>query len=86
MRTTVHLDSELVGEAEARAAQMGCTPKTPCAAPRRPRAVAEARPQRPIPRLPTFAGDGLQPGVDIDSNAALLDIMEDRLRWRRPLA
>lgn len=26
--------------------------------------------------LPTFAGDGLLPGVDLDSNAALLDLMD----------
>jgi hypothetical protein len=27
-------------------------------------------------RLRTFKGCGLQPGVDLDSNAALLDLME----------
>ena len=29
-------------------------------------------------RLPTFKGKGLQPGVDLDNTAGLLDIMEDR--------
>ena len=29
-------------------------------------------------RLSTFKGKGLQPGVDLDSTSALLDIMEDR--------
>ena len=29
-------------------------------------------------RLVTFKGKGLQPGVDLDSTSALLDIMEDR--------
>ena len=29
-------------------------------------------------RLPTFKGKGLQPGVDLDSTSALLDIMEER--------
>lgn len=33
---------------------------------RRPRAVA----------LPTFRGRGLQPGVDLDDNASLLDLMQ----------
>lgn len=27
--------------------------------------------------LPTFAGKGLRPGVDLDDSAALLDLMED---------
>jgi hypothetical protein len=27
-------------------------------------------------RLPTFRGSGLQPGVDLDSAASLLDLME----------
>jgi len=29
-------------------------------------------------RLPTFKGKGLQPGVDMDNTAGLLDVMEDR--------
>jgi hypothetical protein len=28
-------------------------------------------------RLVTFKGDGLQPGVDLDDNASLLDLMEE---------
>jgi hypothetical protein len=27
-------------------------------------------------KLPTFRGDGLKPGVDLDNSAELLDIME----------
>lgn len=27
--------------------------------------------------LPTFGGQGLQPGVDLDDTAALLDVMDD---------
>lgn len=29
-------------------------------------------------KLKTFRGDGLQPGVDLTSSAALLDVMEGR--------
>ena len=32
--------------------------------------------QPPATHLPTFRGQGLQPGVDLDSNAALLEIMD----------
>jgi hypothetical protein len=28
--------------------------------------------------LPTFAGKGLQPGVDLDSTASLLELMDER--------
>jgi hypothetical protein len=28
------------------------------------------------PDLPIFSGDGVHPGVDLDSNAALLDVMD----------
>lgn len=35
---------------------------------------------RPVQRrkLKTFCGDGLQPGVDLTSSAALLEVMEGR--------
>ena len=29
-------------------------------------------------KLPLFSGDGLLPGADLDSNAALLDLMSSR--------
>lgn len=32
--------------------------------------------QRERPRLPSFRGRGLQPGVDLDDAAALLELME----------
>jgi hypothetical protein len=32
--------------------------------------------QRSRVRLPTYPGWGLQPGVDLDNNAALLDLMD----------
>ncbi len=35
----------------------------------RPRAASE------VPPLPTFGGSGLQPGVDLDDTASLIDLM-----------
>ena len=35
-------------------------------------------PARGSTRLRTFRGNGVLPGVDLDSNAALTDLMEDR--------
>ena len=37
--------------------------------------AAQARPQLSISEA---CGEGLQPGVDLDDSAALLDLMEDR--------
>lgn len=39
------------------------------------RAAAAESPRRSGP-LPTFAGRGLQPGVDLDGTAALTDLMD----------
>lgn len=33
-------------------------------------------------RFPTFRGDGLMPGVDLDDNASLLDIVDEDLIMR----
>jgi Arc/MetJ-type ribon-helix-helix transcriptional regulator len=38
-------------------------------------AAAQAAPAERLP-LPTFAGRGLQPGVDLDDSAALLELMD----------
>lgn len=35
-----------------------------------------SRPQEPV-ALPVFRGKGLQPGVDLDDTAALLDLMDE---------
>ena len=35
------------------------------------------RPARKRVNLPTFRGNGVQPGVNLDNNAALLDLMDD---------
>jgi hypothetical protein len=36
----------------------------------------DAPPERGPVQLPTFAGGGLRPGVDLDDSAALLELME----------
>jgi len=36
------------------------------------------KPEPPPKPIPTFKGNGLQPGIDLSSNASLLDEMEDR--------
>jgi Ribbon-helix-helix protein, copG family len=75
MRTTIRLDPELLDEAKALAARTHRTLTQVI-----DDALRETLARRPGV-LPTFVPvsgrtGGLMPGVDLDSNAALLDIME----------
>ncbi len=79
MRTTVDLPPDLLREAKQRAAQegrslsdvLGDAVRSSFA--RHNRAGFDER--KPV-QLPTFAGDGLQPGVELADSAALLELME----------
>ena len=79
MRTTVRLDADLLQEAKRLAAeeQMTLTAVLEQAL-REMLARRKQRAQRPPVSLPTFRGRGLQPGVDLDDSAALLDLMDGR--------
>jgi hypothetical protein len=77
MRTTINIDDDLLAEAKQVAARTG----------RSLTAVVEDalreslhRRSQAAPRaveLPVFGEGGVQPGVDLDDSAALLDLMED---------
>ena len=77
MRTTIKIDDQLLSEAKARAAASGRTLNAVVED-----ALREALARRPArgrdrrTELPTFAGGRLLPGVDVDDNAALLELME----------
>lgn len=78
MRTTIRLDDDLLREAKARAARAGRSlndfieDAVRVALRAAPRGVA-------APEIPVFKGGrGVRPGVNLDSNAALLDVMESR--------
>ena len=76
MRTTINLDDDLLAEAKQVAARTG----------RSLTAVVEDALRESLHRrhliarqaieLPTFGEGGVQPGVDLDDSAALLDLME----------
>jgi hypothetical protein len=80
MRTTVRLDDALLADAKAAAARSGRTLTQVIedalreALARRESTGASGAPVA----LPTFAGKGLQPGVDLDSTASLLELMDER--------
>jgi hypothetical protein len=77
MRTTIRLDENLLREAKAYAAATDRTlTRLVEDALREALARRDARPARRRVRLRTFKGRGLQPGVDLDSNAALRELMD----------
>jgi hypothetical protein len=77
MRTTIKLDDDLLIEAKAIAAQSGRTFAEVVEEAVRDsfarRRMARRRQETPV--LPSFGTGGLRPGVDLDDNADLLDLM-----------
>lgn len=80
MRTTIRLDDDLLRDAKAAAVASGRTLTSLIEdALREALSRREARDSHAAVELPTFkGGGGLQPGVDLDDSAALLDLMEGR--------
>jgi len=79
MRTTIRLNDQLLAEVKKRAADRHTTLTAVIEdSLRESFARNKAAARRPRFSFPTFKGNGLQPGVDLDDSAALLDLMEDR--------
>ena len=77
MRTTVRLDDDLLRQAKALAARTGRTLTAVIEdGLREALARHRRRQERPPVTLPTFKGNGLRPGVDLDDTAGLLDILD----------
>ena len=80
MRTTIRLDEAILKAAKRLALESGRTLGETVEDLLR-EALARRRTSAPPPRarpLPVFRGNGLQPGVDLDDTAGLLDRMEGR--------
>lgn len=79
MRTTVRLDEKLLADVKKLAVESGRT-LTAVLEDALREAVTRRKQRRKAPpvELATFAGQGLQPGVDLDDSSALLDLMEGR--------
>jgi len=79
MRTTIRLDEQLLIKAKKLAAERGTTLTTIIEdSLRQTLGRCEPSPRRSKFRFPTFKGGGLQPHVDLDDTASLLDRMEGR--------
>jgi hypothetical protein len=78
MRTTIILPDDLLNAAK-QAASARRTTLTAVIADALRAALAESTPADSTTpfQVPTFKGDGLQPGVDLDDTAALIDLMDD---------
>ena len=76
MRTTIHLPDDLLAQAKRAALESGQTLTAVIQEALRERLARRGRlPAAPV-QLTTFGGSGLQPGVDLDDSAMLLDLME----------
>ncbi len=77
MRTTIRIDDQLLVEAKKLAAETGRSLTAVIEDSLREVLARRPRPtRRGRVRLPTFGGKGLQPGVDLDDTASLLDRMD----------
>jgi len=79
MRTTITIDDALLAEAKVIAARSGRTLNAVVedalrVAIQRRRLTHASEPRKP---LPTYSGGWARPGVNLDSNAELLDLMEE---------
>lgn len=76
----MRLDDDLLADAKTAAAKSGRTlTRVIEDALREALARGTANPSSRSPvALPTFPGRGLQPGVDLDSTASLLELMDER--------
>ncbi len=78
MRTTITIDDHLLTEAKRRAAVRGQTLGELVEDHLREGFARSAPRRRAAARIPVYRGKGgLMPGVDITSNASLLEAMED---------
>ncbi|MDX1415972.1 MAG: DUF6364 family protein [Candidatus Promineifilaceae bacterium] len=77
MRTTIRLDDELLRKAKEYAARKGSTLTAVIEDALREMFALQEREEEILPvTLTVVSGNGLQPGVDLDDSAALLDLME----------
>lgn len=79
MRTTIQLDDEVFRAYKERAAEHGTSLAYEIEEALRSELAARAEATEPEPyRVQTFRGTAPVPGIDLNSNAALADILENK--------
>ncbi|MEV6943413.1 DUF2191 domain-containing protein [Streptomyces sp. NPDC051172] len=76
MRTTVDLPEDLIQQAKLRAARRRVTVSAVIEDALRASFARDVAAAQNIVNLPTYGAGGVRPGVDLDNNAALLDLMD----------
>jgi hypothetical protein len=79
LRTTIRIDDALYRRAKSRAAQAGLTVSEVIENAVRESLRPGRRARSSLDSLPTYGGSGVLPGVDLSSNAALRDRMDEEL-------
>ena len=79
VRTTVSIDDELLKRAKVHAAESGRTLGQVLEDGLRMALVGRREPREPLVPLPTYGGTGVQPGIDLTSNTALRDRMDEEV-------
>ncbi|MBN2295597.1 MAG: type II toxin-antitoxin system VapB family antitoxin [Pirellulales bacterium] len=82
MRTTIRLDDQLLADAKMLAAKSGKTLNAVIEDSLRAALARQAKEKgggHKTVKLPRMSGEGLRPGVSLDSNADLFDLMEQDL-------
>lgn len=77
MRTSIDIDDQLLQYAKLRAIEQGCSLKQIVEDALRDFLAHQPQQRRPI-SLQTFKGAGLKPGIDLNDNSRLSDIMDGR--------
>ncbi len=76
MRTTISIDDGLLDDLRRRAAEQGKTVSQVIEDSVRDSMLRHRDENRPLFRVRAFSAGGYQPGVNLDDNADLLDIMD----------
>lgn len=76
MRTTIRLSDDLAAQVKQLAARKGKTFTAVVEDALRVALARERDTSHPVVELPTMGGSGLQPDVDLDDSASLIDLME----------
>ena len=78
MRTTIRLEDDLLKEAKVRAAELGITLTKLIDESLRERLSARPQMNKPRPFRPgSYGRGGLRPGVNLDDNRAVRDLMDE---------
>lgn len=77
MKTSIDIDDQLLLHAKHQAVEQGCTLKQIVENALRDFFARQLQPRQLI-NLQTFAGAGLKPGVNLEDNRSLNDIMDGR--------